>query len=97
MFLIITFCYYGLISVAALILSLIKRLHIHKSLAEFKTDEHFLRLMKLLAGNPLAMSVILANLKNKSPQEIFVDLEHAENFDFDNEYIVEIEELKKKC
>ncbi len=49
-----------------------------QSLDEIKTDRHFARLMKLLAGYPLAMEVVLANLKQQSPSEILEQLEKAE-------------------
>lgn len=48
------------------------------SLDDIKTDEHFQRLMKLLAGNPLTIKVILPNLKDKSPKEVLEQLEKAE-------------------
>ncbi|MGK7898156.1 MAG: CHAT domain-containing protein, partial [Xenococcus sp. (in: cyanobacteria)] len=47
-------------------------------IAQIREDEHFLRLMKLLAGYPLAMEVVLSNLKQQSPQEILEQLEKAE-------------------
>ena len=45
---------------------------------QIREDEQFLRLMKLLAGYPLAMEVVLSNLKHQSPQEILEQLEKAE-------------------
>jgi tetratricopeptide (TPR) repeat protein len=41
-------------------------------------DDAFKKLMKLLAGYPLAMEVVLANLKNQSPQEILTALQAAD-------------------
>lgn len=49
-----------------------------KSLDKIKSDRNFDRLMKLLAGYPLAMEVVLANLKQQSPSEILAQLETAE-------------------
>ncbi len=43
-----------------------------------KEDEKFQRLMKVLAGYPLAMEVVLANLKNKSPGEVLEGLHAAD-------------------
>ncbi|MFM6562799.1 MAG: tetratricopeptide repeat protein, partial [Microcystis panniformis] len=43
-----------------------------------KKDDYFKRLMKLLAGYPLAMEVVLANLKRQSPEEIYRGLQLAE-------------------
>ncbi|MCZ8226261.1 MAG: tetratricopeptide repeat protein [Microcystis sp. LE19-84.1B] len=43
-----------------------------------KKDDYFERLMKLLAGYPLAMEVVLANLKRQSPEEIWQGLQLAE-------------------
>ena len=62
--------------------SILRRVKSKQSLAKIKTDESFGRLMKLLAGYPLAMEVVLANLKNKSPQEI---LEHPEKVEIEPE------------
>ncbi|MFM6063075.1 MAG: CHAT domain-containing protein, partial [Microcystis panniformis] len=45
---------------------------------EIKKDDYFKRLMKLLAGYPLAMEVVLANLKRQSPEEIWQGLQLAE-------------------
>jgi tetratricopeptide (TPR) repeat protein len=57
---------------------ILRRVNSSKSLEEIKTDKHFQRLMKLLAGYPLAMEVVLANLKQQSPTEILEQLEKAE-------------------
>ncbi len=43
-----------------------------------QTDADFQRLMKLLAGYPLAMEVVLANLKQRSPLEILQALQGAD-------------------
>ncbi len=58
--------------------NILQRVNSNKSLAEIKTDRYFQRLIKLLAGYPLAMEVVLANLKNQSTQEILEQLEQAE-------------------
>lgn len=39
--------------------NILRRINSNKSLDEIKTDQHFQRLMKLLAGYPLAMEVVL--------------------------------------
>jgi tetratricopeptide (TPR) repeat protein len=49
-------------------------------IARLQTDDNFKRLMKLLAGYPLAMEVVLANLARQSPQEILAGL-HAADVD----------------
>ncbi|MDJ0682447.1 MAG: tetratricopeptide repeat protein [Xenococcaceae cyanobacterium MO_167.B52] len=49
-----------------------------KRIPQIREDEQFLRLMKLLAGYPLAMEVVFSNLKHQSPQEILEQLEAAE-------------------
>jgi tetratricopeptide (TPR) repeat protein len=43
-----------------------------------REDADFARLMKLLAGYPLAMEVVLANLKQQSPKEILEKLQAAD-------------------
>jgi len=45
---------------------------------QIREDQAFIRLMKLLAGYPLAMEVVLANLKQQSPAEIVEGLEKAD-------------------
>ncbi|AKV69908.1 tetratricopeptide repeat protein [Microcystis panniformis] len=50
-----------------------------------KKDDYFKRLMKLLAGYPLAMEVVLANLKRQSPEEIWQGLQLAELADVGDE------------
>jgi tetratricopeptide (TPR) repeat protein len=47
-------------------------------IAQLRTDDSFKRLMKLLAGYPLAMEVVLANLARQSPQEILDGLNAAD-------------------
>ena len=42
-----------------------------------KDDDDFKRLMKMLAGFPLAMEVILPNLKTKTPEKIVENLKEA--------------------
>ncbi|MEM8723021.1 MAG: tetratricopeptide repeat protein [Cyanobacteria bacterium P01_G01_bin.39] len=58
--------------------NILQRVNSSKPLEEIKTDRHFRKLMKLLAGYPLAMEVVLANSKNQSPEEILKQLEQAE-------------------
>ncbi len=45
---------------------------------KIKEDEDFTKLMKLLAGYPLAMEVVLANLKRQSPAEVLAGLQAAD-------------------
>jgi tetratricopeptide (TPR) repeat protein len=47
-------------------------------ISKIRDDEDFARLMKLLAGYPLAMEVVLANLKQQSPKEILEKLQAAD-------------------
>jgi CHAT domain/ATPase family associated with various cellular activities (AAA) len=49
-----------------------------KKVEKIKADEDFKKLMKLLAGYPLAMEVVLANLKNQNPDEILEKLQAAD-------------------
>ena len=56
---------------------IIKRVNSDRLLDELEADEDFARLMNLLAGYPLAMEVVLANLKNQTPQEILENLAKA--------------------
>ncbi|MDJ0903011.1 MAG: hypothetical protein QNJ55_29845 [Xenococcus sp. MO_188.B8] len=58
--------------------NILQKVDSSQSLDEIKADRHFERLMKLLAGYPLAMEVVLANLKQQSPSEILEQLEKAE-------------------
>ena len=43
-----------------------------------KADRHFQRLMNLLAGYPLAMEVVLSNLKQQTAEEIITKLDAAD-------------------
>ncbi|HLP92287.1 MAG TPA: tetratricopeptide repeat protein [Nostocaceae cyanobacterium] len=57
-----------------------------KQIKKIREDENFRKLMKLLAGYPLAMEVVLANLRQQSPEEILQALQGAEvNLDVDSE------------
>jgi tetratricopeptide (TPR) repeat protein len=47
-------------------------------ISQIRDDAEFARLMKLLAGYPLAMEVVLANLKQQSPKEILEKLQAAD-------------------
>ncbi|MEI2580313.1 tetratricopeptide repeat protein [Scytonema sp. PRP1] len=49
-----------------------------KRIPSIRQNEDFQQLMKLLAGYPLAMEVVLANLKNQSPKEILGALQSAD-------------------
>ncbi|WP_242054574.1 tetratricopeptide repeat protein [Nostoc sp. FACHB-190] len=46
-------------------------------IAEIRQDGDFQKLMNLLAGYPLAMQVVLANLRKQSPQEILQGLKEG--------------------
>jgi tetratricopeptide (TPR) repeat protein len=54
--------------------------HVAKSerIKQIRADADFQRLMKLLAGYPLAMEVVLANLKHQSPLEILTAMQVAD-------------------
>ena len=52
--------------------------HVPRKAAALRLDEDFGRLMKVLAGYPLAMEVVLPNLKTQSPSEILVALQAAD-------------------
>jgi NB-ARC domain len=55
-------------------------------IAKIREDGDFAKLMKLLAGYPLAMEVVLANLKKDTPQEVLEKLQAADiNLDTGNE------------
>jgi tetratricopeptide (TPR) repeat protein len=57
----------------------------HK-IEKIRQDGDFRKLMKLLAGYPLAMEVVLANLQKQTPQEILQGLQAADvNLDVDSE------------
>ena len=47
-------------------------------ISQIRDDADFARLMKLLAGYPLAMEVVLANLRQQSPKEILEKLQAAD-------------------
>jgi tetratricopeptide (TPR) repeat protein len=47
-------------------------------ISKITQDEDFQRLMQVLAGYPLAMEVVLANLKERSPTEILAGLQAAD-------------------
>ncbi|MBD2357085.1 tetratricopeptide repeat protein [Tolypothrix sp. FACHB-123] len=47
----------------------------HNKIANIRQDGDFQKLMNLLAGYPLAMQVVLANLRKQSPQEILQGLQ----------------------
>ncbi|WP_035153627.1 tetratricopeptide repeat protein [Calothrix sp. 336/3] len=47
-------------------------------IAKIRADGDFAKLMKVLAGYPLAMEVVLPNLKNLSPSEILEKLQAAD-------------------
>ena len=52
--------------------------HVPRKAAALRSNEDFGRLMKVLAGYPLAMEVVLPNLKTQSPREILVALQAAD-------------------
>ena len=53
---------------------------------KMREDADFQKLMKLLAGYPLAMEVVLGNLRTQSPKEILADLQAADvKLDVDSE------------
>jgi len=54
-----------------------------RNATEFRDDKDFQRLLKLLAGFPLALEVVLANLPSKTPTEILEALQ-AGGLDLDN-------------
>ncbi len=57
-----------------------------KKREKVKSDDNFERLMKLLAGYPLAMEVVLGNLKTQTPEEILNGLQLADvNLDTESE------------
>lgn len=49
-----------------------------KRIEQLRQDDDFRRLMGVLAGYPLAMEVVLANLKQQSPKEILEALQAAD-------------------
>jgi len=58
--------------------NILRKIDSSRSWHEIKRDRNFARLMNLLDGYPLAMNVVLVNLKQKSPEEILEQLEKAE-------------------
>jgi len=57
----------------------ILELHVEKHrIPKLRKDDDFKKLMKLLAGYPLAMEVVLANLSKESPTQILQKLEAAD-------------------
>ena len=54
-----------------------------KRVAALRGDAGFARLMKLLAGYPLAMEVVLGNLARQSPAEVLAGLDAADVEGFD--------------
>jgi tetratricopeptide (TPR) repeat protein len=61
-----------------------------------REDAEFARLMKLLAGYPLAMEVVLANLRQQSPKEILEKL-HAADVNLDSKRDGDKTESILKC
>ncbi|PZU98418.1 MAG: Tfp pilus assembly protein PilF [Pseudanabaena sp.] len=57
--------------------------HVPQRVKAIEADPEFTRLMKVLAGYPLALEVVLPNLKSQSPSQILVALQAAD-FDLDN-------------
>jgi tetratricopeptide (TPR) repeat protein len=57
---------------------ILERYVVASEIPKIREDKDFGRLMKLLAGYPLAMEVVLANLKQQSPGEILQGLEKAD-------------------
>ncbi len=57
---------------------ILERNAVGNRIEKIKEDEKFKRLMKVLAGYPLAMEVVLANLKQQSPGEVLEGLQAAD-------------------
>ncbi len=57
--------------------------HVPQRVKAIEADPEFTRLMKVLAGYPLALEVVLPNLKSQSPSQILVALQAAD-FDLDS-------------
>ncbi|MFN7761443.1 MAG: tetratricopeptide repeat protein [Pseudanabaena sp.] len=57
--------------------------HVPQRVKEIEADPEFTRLMKVLAGYPLALEVVLLNLKSQSPSQI-LDALQAADFDLDS-------------
>ncbi len=64
--------------------NILKRHVAANRIEKIREDENFRHLMKLLAGYPLAMQVVLANLKIQKPEEILSGLQAAD-IDLDTE------------
>jgi tetratricopeptide (TPR) repeat protein len=57
--------------------------HVPQRVKEIEADPEFTRLMKVLAGYPLALEVVLPNLKSQSPSQV-LDALQAADFDLDS-------------
>ena len=57
--------------------------HVSKRVKAIEADPEFTRLMKVLAGYPLALEVVLPNLKSQSPSQV-LDALQAADFDLDS-------------
>jgi tetratricopeptide (TPR) repeat protein len=57
--------------------------HVPQSVKAIEADPEFTRLMKVLAGYPLALEVVLPNLKSQSPSQV-LDALQAADFDLDS-------------
>jgi tetratricopeptide (TPR) repeat protein len=57
--------------------------HVPQRVKAIEADPEFTRLMKVLAGYPLALEVVLPNLKSQSPSQI-LDALQAADFDLDS-------------
>ncbi|MEO0967426.1 MAG: tetratricopeptide repeat protein [Cyanobacteria bacterium J06639_18] len=56
-----------------------------RRIPKIREDDDFQQLMKVLAGYPLAMQVVLANLRNQSPKEILAAVQAGDvNLDSDS-------------
>jgi len=57
--------------------------HVSQRVKAIEADPEFTRLMKVLAGYPLALEVVLPNLKSQSPAQV-LDALQAADFDLDS-------------
>jgi hypothetical protein len=57
--------------------------HVPQRVKAIEADPEFTRLMKVLAGYPLALEVVLPNLKSQSPSQV-LDALQAADFDLDS-------------
>ena len=57
--------------------------HVPQKVKAIEADPEFIRLMKVLAGYPLALEVVLPNLKSQSPSQVLEALQAAD-FDLDS-------------